>query len=109
MQTDYIEEIQPTPKLQSKKCRFIAFLLGLFLNTTSIIISLFSWYFYDIFVGFATLLVTFIIMGIVRSKLRNSSIPLSQNEHYYSDMEIAKWYSAKELCDDILEQRLEKI
>jgi hypothetical protein len=106
---NYIEEIELTPTLQSKKCRLIAYAIGILLQTSSFIVALLSWYFYDIYVALATLLVAFIVIGIARSKIRNSVIPISQSERHYNDMEIGKWYSAKELCDDTLEMRLEKI
>jgi hypothetical protein len=98
MQTDYIELIEPTPKLKSKKCKFIAFLLRLFLQFNTIFIAGVAWYIYDYFIAIATLLLSFIVMGIVRSKLRNSVIPPSQREYQYSDQAIADWYIAKELC-----------
>jgi len=37
-------------------------------------------------------------MGIIRSKLRNSVIPLTQQEYHYNDEAIANWYTAKRLC-----------
>ena len=101
MQTDYIEEIELTPTLHSKKCRFIAYTIGMLLQSASFLVSLLSWYLYDVYVALATLLVAFIVMGIVRSKIRNSVIPFSQSERHYNDMEIARWYSAKELCSTI--------
>ena len=100
MQTDYIELIEPTPKLYSKKCKFIAFALKIFLQFTTIAVALITWYLYDYFIAMATLLVSFIIMGIIRSKLRNSVIPSSQREYQYNDQGIADWYTAKELCLD---------
>ena len=78
MQNDYIDLIEPTPKLHSKKCKIMAFALKIFLQYTTFITALISWYFYDYFIAIATLLLTFIIMGIIRSKIRNSVIPLKQ-------------------------------
>jgi hypothetical protein len=53
---------------------------------------------YDYFMAFFALILSFIIMGIVRSKLRNSVIPPNQREYQYNDKGIADWYTAKELC-----------
>jgi len=58
------------------------------------------WYSYDLFFAVAGLLITFVVLGIVRSKLRNSVIPQPQQEYQYSDMAIAEWYVAKRLCFD---------
>jgi hypothetical protein len=109
MQKDYIDLLESTPTLNSKKCRAISFILMLLLRLTTIISGVIAWYLYDLYVAIATLLVVFIIMGIVRSKLRNSVIPVSQSERHYEDAEIATWYTAKEMCNDELESRLEKI
>ncbi|PLY12745.1 hypothetical protein CVO_03635 [Sulfurimonas sp. CVO] len=98
MQEEFIELIESTPKLYSKKCKLISFMLRLFLQYTIFLSALTAWYLYDFFLALLTLVLTFIIIGIIRSKLRNSAIPFSQREYHYSDKEIADWYSAKELC-----------
>ncbi len=109
MQADYIDLIEPTPKLHSKKCKIIAFVLRMFLQFTTPITGLIVWYLYDYFIAIATLLLTFIIMGIVRSKIRNEVIPPNQREYQYNDKGIADWYTAKEICNDSLETKLESI
>lgn len=98
MREEFIELIESTPKLYSKKCKFVSFLLRLFLQYTTILSGLITWYFYDFFIASLSLVLTFIIIGIIRSKLRNSAIPPSQREYHYSDKNIADWYTAKELC-----------
>ncbi|MDD5372639.1 MAG: hypothetical protein PHO62_04335 [Sulfurimonas sp.] len=98
MSDNYIEMLEPTPKLYSKKCKFISFLLKLFLQFTTPLSSLAAWYLYDYFIAMLTLVLSFIVMGIVRSKLRNSVIPPAQREYHYNDKGIADWYTAKELC-----------
>jgi hypothetical protein len=98
MQQDYIDTIESTPKLHSKKCKIIALSLRIFLQSFTIFSALLAWYFYDYFIAGATLLVSFIVMGIVRSKMKHGVIPLGQIEYYYDDKEIAVWYSAKVLC-----------
>ena len=109
MQTDYIDLFEPTPKLNSKKCKLIALLLRIFLQFTTVFIGLIVWYLYDYFIAIATMLLTFIVMGIIRSKIRNSVIPTTQREFQYNDQGIADWYVAKEICNDELEQKLEEI
>ncbi len=98
MQNDYIDLIEPTPKLHSQKCKLLSLLLRLFLQFTTFIVGLITWYLYDYFMAIAALLLSFIIMGIVRSKLRNAVIPPKQREYQYNDQGIADWYTAKELC-----------
>ena len=98
MQENFIDQIEPTPKLYSKKCRAISFFLGFFLQYSSAISSVIAWILYDFFIALLTLVLSFIIVGIIRSKLRNSVIPPSQREYQYNDKGIADWYTAKELC-----------
>ena len=98
MQNDYIDLIEPTPELHSTKCKVISFILKIFLQFTTVAVGLITWYLYDYFIAIASLLVSFIIMGIIRSKLRNSVIPPKQREYQYNDKGIADWYTARELC-----------
>jgi putative Mn2+ efflux pump MntP len=98
MQIDFIDMMEPTPKLHSKKCKLLAFLLRLFLQFTTPLVGIVTWILYDYFIGAATLLLSFIVMGIIRSKLRNSVIPPKQREYQYNDKGIADWYTARELC-----------
>ncbi len=98
MQVDFINEIEPTPKLQTGKCRLVAFALRVALQFTTYVVGLIMLYLYDYFVAIAAILLSFIIMGIMRSKIRNSVIPPSQREYQYNDKGIADWYAAKELC-----------
>ncbi|WP_324170711.1 hypothetical protein [Sulfurimonas sp.] len=106
---DFIDMIEPTPKLHSKKCKLISMLLRIFLQYGIYIIGSLVWLKYDYFISIATFLLSFIIMGIVRSKIRNSVIPIKQREYQYNDKGIADWYTAKEICNDELESKIEKI
>ena len=98
MKVDFIEQIEPTPKLYSTKCKIIAMLVRIFLQFTTIIVGIIMWFLYDYFIAIASLILSFVIMGIVRSKLRNSVIPPKQREYQYNDKGIADWYTARELC-----------
>jgi len=98
MNEEIINLIEPTPKLHSQKCKYISLLLRIVLQYSIYLLTVGVWYFYDYFIAGATLLLSFIIIGILRAKLRNSVIPLTQREYYYSDAAIADWYSAKYLC-----------
>ena len=103
MQTDFIELMEPTHKLHTKKCKIISLIVRMFLQFTTFIIALITWYVYDYFIAGATLILVFIIMGIIRSKIRNSVIPAKQREYQYNDQGIADWYTARELCIEINE------
>jgi hypothetical protein len=101
MQTDFIELIEATPKLRTKKCKFISFLIRSFLQYTTFIAALLAWYIYDYFIAIAILLLSFIVMGIIRSKIRNAVVPFKQKEYQYNDQGIADWYTARELCIEL--------
>jgi hypothetical protein len=100
MKNDYIDLIEPTPVLYTKKCKIIAYMLRLFLQFTSLTTALIVWYLYDYFIAGAVLLIFFVVMGIIRAKMINSVIPPTQREYHYNDDGIAKWFTAKELCND---------
>jgi hypothetical protein len=101
MQNDFINQIEPTPKINTTKCQLISLLLRLFLQFSSYVIGLITWYIYDYFIGIAIFLLSFIIIGIIRAKLRNSVIPKTQQEYNYNDKGIADWYTARELCIEL--------
>jgi len=101
MQNDFINQIQPTPKLKTKKCKTIAFLLKIALQYSVYLFTLIAWYTYDYFIAIGILLLSYIIIGIVKSKLRNSVIPKTQQEYNYTDKGIADWYTARELCIEL--------
>lgn len=103
MQNDFIEMMEPTPKIHTKKCKVVAFILRIFLQYSIYAITIIVWYMYDYFIAFFALILSFIVVGIVRSKLRNSVIPPKQREYQYTDKGIADWYTAKELCIEIKE------
>jgi hypothetical protein len=98
MNEEYINLIEPTPKLHSRRCKLLALAIKLFLQYSVYFATVVAWYLYDYFIAGATLLLSFIVVGIIRAKLRNSVIPLTQREYQYNDAAIADWYSAKILC-----------
>ena len=98
MHNDTIVLFEPIPALKSKGCRFVSFLLKLFLQYTVWVLPLGMWYRYDLFIAFLSLVLTFILMGILRSKLRNDAVPFNQREFHYNDTQIADWFLAKRVC-----------
>lgn len=98
MQADIIDFIEPTPKLKTKKCKTISFLIRIFLQFSIYPITLIVWWMYDYFIAAIALVLSYVIVGIIRAKLRNGAIPLKQQEYQYTDKAIADWYTARELC-----------
>jgi ABC-type dipeptide/oligopeptide/nickel transport system permease subunit len=105
MKNDFIDMLEPTPLLKSKKCKIISFILRIFLQFFTYFITFVVWYIYDYFIAFFALMLSFIVIGIIRSKLRNSVIPIKQREYQYSDKGIADWYTAKELCVEVEDEK----
>lgn len=93
-----IFHIDPTPTLPTKKCRILARLLGWILSYGYFAVALIVWWKLDWFFAIAIVLLGFILMGIVRSKLRNDSIPPAQREYAYDDYAIASWYLSRNHC-----------
>ncbi|WP_345993826.1 hypothetical protein [Sulfurimonas sp. HSL-1716] len=98
MDNDFLELIEPTPKIKNKKCGVLVFFISFFLKFSPALFALWAWYLYDYFIAGAVLLITFLIVGIIRSKLRNEVIPANQREFAYTDNAIAVWYVAKRIC-----------
>jgi F0F1-type ATP synthase assembly protein I len=101
MKTDFINQIEPTPKLRTSKCKTIAFVLKLLLQYSSFFVGIVLGVIYDYFIGIAFFLFSLLVMGIIKSYLRNSVIPKSQQEYNYTDEGIATWYTARELCIEL--------
>lgn len=92
--------IEPTPEPVKTQCRIAARLLGWFLSYGTYAPALPAWYLYGWFYAIAALLLAFVVLGIVRAKIRNASIPLAQQEYQYTDQAIAKWFVVRRmLCD----------
>ncbi|OHD83784.1 MAG: hypothetical protein A3D90_09545, partial [Sulfuricurvum sp. RIFCSPHIGHO2_02_FULL_43_9] len=80
-----IFHIDPTPTLPTRQCRFMARVMGYSLSYGHYAIALLIWWKSDWFIAIGALLLGFIVFGIIRSKLRNDSIPPAQRETPYND------------------------
>lgn len=90
--------IDPTPSLPTRGCRMSAKVLGWTLSYGNYLIALGVWWIFDWFIAIGVLLLGMIVFGIIRSKLRNDSIPPAQRELSYSDYAIATWYLSRHHC-----------
>jgi hypothetical protein len=90
--------IDPTPTLPTRHCRLMARFLGYALSYGNYIIAAIVWTQSDWFIALGSLLLGFIVFGIIRSKLRNDSIPPAQRELSYNDYAIAAWYLSRHYC-----------
>jgi hypothetical protein len=100
MKTD-IPLIEPTPEPLKPSCRIAARLLGWLLTYGTYLLAAGAWYLYDWFYAIAALLLGFVVIGIVRAKIRNISIPPAQQEYQYTDQAIAKWFVVRRMFCDI--------
>lgn len=101
MQNDIIDMIDETPKLNSRKCKLISLAISSTLSYSPYIVTAISWIKFDYFIAFFTLILSLIIIGIVRAKIRNIAIPIKQQEYSYSDKNIADWFTSQEICNHI--------
>ena len=98
MNDDFIDMPEDIPTLNSKRCQFIASFVEYFLTYTTYIVGGISLYLYDYFIAILVFILSFIVMGIVRSKVRTIAIPAKQLEFQYTDKDIAKFYTYYEIC-----------
>lgn len=89
---------RPQPLLPKKYCRVYAKIIGYLLSYGYIAIGALIWIKSDWFIAFGSLLLSFIITGIIKSKLRQISIPPELLEFHYNDYEIAAWYLLTHHC-----------
>lgn len=100
MQNDFIPFIHPTPEPQQTRCRILVALIAATLSYGAYLFPLLVWWMSDIFYALGTLIVSYLVIGIIRSKLRNSSIPREQQEYNYTDHAVAAWFVSRHLlCD----------
>ncbi|MBN2870272.1 MAG: hypothetical protein JXK04_04875 [Campylobacterales bacterium] len=90
--------IDPTPTLPTRRCRLMARGLGWALGYGNYALALLVWWQSDWFIALGSFLLGFIVFGIIRSKLRNDSIPPAQRETPYNDYAIATWYLSRTTC-----------
>ncbi|AFV97898.1 hypothetical protein B649_07930 [Candidatus Sulfuricurvum sp. RIFRC-1] len=76
----------------------MARVMGYSLSYGHYAIALLIWWKSDWFIAIGALLLGFIVFGIIRSKLRNDSIPPAQRETPYNDYAIATWYLSRITC-----------
>ncbi len=87
-----------TPTPPNKKCKLLHLLLSGFLSFGTYFITAAVWFYYNWYYALSALLLAFILIGIIRSKLLHSSVPKTQQEFSYSDKDIAAWYLHLYLC-----------
>lgn len=90
--------IDPTPTLPTRGCRLAARILAWTLRFGNYVIALLVGLSSGWEAALALFLLGFILFGILRSKLRNESIPPAQREFPYDDYAIASWYLSRNHC-----------
>ncbi|MCJ7764971.1 MAG: hypothetical protein MUP09_03420 [Thiovulaceae bacterium] len=98
MQNDFIPEIEPTPTFKTKRCLFLVNIIGFKLTYMPTLLTVMVAFIVDYFFAVATLLVSYLVTGIIRSYMRNNSIPKKQQEYSYSDKAIAAWFLYRTYC-----------
>lgn len=97
MEHDVIDLIEPTPNPRNRRCRLLVLLIAYSLTYTPFMVGALATYRFDLFYGAGLFLITYLVTGIVRAKLRNDAVPPSQQEYHYSDKAIAAWFVEKAL------------
>ena len=87
-----------TPPQPNQVCKILHFILSAFLSYGIYLIAAVVWWLYNWYYALSALLLSFVLMGILRSKLLHSSIPKVQQEFTYSDKDIIGWYLYQYVC-----------
>lgn len=97
MKDESIEIIEPTPEPESLRCKLAVYAIAAALYAGPYIVALATWYRFDLFFGAGAFLIAYLVIGIIRAKLRNGVVPLLQQEYHYTDKAIAAWFVVKGL------------
>lgn len=89
--SDTLELFQPVPKLKTKREKVYAILIALGLSYGHILIALLVWLESNWYIALSTLLLAFVVSGIISSKLLHLYVPRKQHEFSYSSKELAAW------------------
>ena len=92
-----------TPEPPNQQCKLLKLLLSMLLSYGAFIIGISVWWFYNWYYAFSAFLLSFILIGILRSKLLHSSIPKVQQEFTYADKDIIGWYLHMSICPSKVE------
>ncbi len=87
-----------TPQPPNTPCKILHLCLWILLSYGAYLSAAAVWLLYNWYYALSVLLLAFILMGIIRSKLLHSSIPKVQQEFTYSDKDIAAWFLHAYLC-----------
>lgn len=87
-----------TPTPPTKACKALHLLLSNALRFGVYVIAAVTWWLYNWYYALFALLFSFVLMGIIRSKMLHLSIPSVQHEFTYSDKDIAAWFLHRYLC-----------
>jgi len=88
---DTIELFEPIPKLRTRKEKLYARLIALGLSYGYIILALLVWTQSNWYIALSTLLLAFLVTGIISSKLLHLYVPRKQHEFTYGTQELAAW------------------
>jgi len=89
---------KPIYILPTFRCKLLAQLLQYTLMFGSITVAFLALYFYDWFIALVGFLFSYIVLGIIRSKIRLVTLHPTQFEENFSDKELAILYISKYFC-----------
>ncbi len=92
--SETLELFEAVPIMHSNKEKLLTFLIRMMLSFGHIIIALLVWIDTSWYIALSTLLLGYLVMGIVSSKIVHFYIPARQREFNYSNKELAAWIIA---------------
>lgn len=88
---EIIELFIAVPKPKNRKEKYRVNALGFLLTYGSLMVGGIVWLMFDWFYAVAFTLVSYLILGIIMSKLAQANVPWAQWEHRYNGFELAAW------------------
>lgn len=88
---DTIELFEEVPALKTTREKFYASLISLSLSYAYYLLTLIIWWQSSWYIALSTLLLAYLLTGIISSKLLHYYIPRKQHEFSYSNKDLAAW------------------
>ena len=88
---DTIELFEAVPPLQTKQEKFYAALMSFGLSYGYFLLALIVWWQSSWYMALSTLLLAYLLTGIISSKLLHMYVPHKQHEFSYSSKDLAAW------------------
>jgi hypothetical protein len=92
------QPIENIPRIKGLKCKIYVYSIYFALVAGPLLVAIYIWLEFDLLIAIGTLIFLYLVSSIITSKLRLLSLPKDQYERSFTTLEIAKWYTSRNLC-----------